>query len=466
MNVARASHIAVRPADLLLTIVATLVGLALLIARGVLRRGRPPRVEGPRLLAIDSIYSVHLLRARQAEHFVTHRDLDGYFEHVWSVHPLVGAHPGTPADALGGPPSITVLSATHTMIEGKTQRFSGLSRLPYFNFAIAQVQLVLMLDRIVHREGIGVVRGDPYYNGLIALLLGALHRRPVDVRVFGNQDLIYETVGALAYPRLFRLRSVEQRVARFTLSHADAVVVASADNRQFAVQNGARDDCLTFIANSNMVSPMHLAEPIMRERLPDEFGLGDRPVVMSVCRLEPLKRPDDIVRSVAAAQRHHSGIAAVIVGEGSMRGELTALCDELGVEDSVVLAGERDQRWIASMMTRADVIAVPLAGLALVEAALSGTPIVAYDVEWHSELIRPGREGLLVPYRDTDAMAAAIWELVADRERAAGLAAAARVRALEVMQPDKILADERALAAKLLAIAATPRGRGGQGAKS
>ena len=430
------------------------VGAGVLVARAPRRRrrgaaGRPG--ERPRLLAIDSVYSLDVMRARGAEHFVTHRDLDGYFEVVWSVHPLIGAQPGSPPEHAVGPPTVTPLGGAHHMIEGRTRRFAALARLPHLDFACAQLELVLMLDRIVDREGVCIVRGDPFYHGLLALLLGRLNGRAVEVRVIGNHDAIYETAGALAYPRIFRRRAVEQRVARFTLSHADSVVVASADNRAFALRNGARPERVWHLDNASLVNPLHLADPAARGPVADEFGFRGRPVVICVTRLERMKHPEDVLASVAAARRRDPRIAAVVVGEGALRAELEQLRAELGLQGHVAFAGDRDQRWVARMLSQSDVVAVPLAGLALVEAALSGTPIAAYDVEWHAELLRSPREGLLVPYRDTDALADAICALAEDPDRAARIAAAARARALEIMQPQKLIADERALADRLLA---------------
>ena len=107
------------------------------------------------------------------------------------------------------------------------------------------------------------------------------------------------------------------------------------------------------------------------------------------------------------------------------------------------------------MLAQASVIAAPLAGLALVEGALSGTPIVAYDYEWHSELIRTDETGILVPHRDTDAMAAAICALLDDSERGEDLGERARARVLEIMEPAKLLAQERDQADALLAAGAS-----------
>lgn len=407
-------------------------------------------------MAIDSMYSLNVLRAREALHLVTYRDLDGYFEHVWTVHPFVGVDPTKPEVPRVGRPAVTAINAAHTMVEGNPARLPGLTRLPYLNFVLAQLALLLELDRIVDRERVAIVRGDPYYHGLLALLLGRLNGCSVELRVIANHDAIYDAVGALAYPRLFRWRALERAVVRFTLSRADSVVIASADNREFALRNGARPERVAYAANGSMVSPIHLQAPVEREPVEDEFGFGGRPVVMCIGRLSSDKRPQDVVMSVATASERVPDIAALFVGEGPLRGELERLSGELGIADRVAFAGDRDQRWIARMLAQCTIVAAPLAGLALVESALSGTPIVAYDVEWHSELLRAGRDGVLVPDGDTAAMGTAIAELVADPARAARVGAAGRARALEVMDPAKLIAQERALAAGLLAAAAAP----------
>lgn len=424
-------------------------GLTLLARRA--RGRRPTCAERPRLMMLSTSYSLSLLRARRAEHVFVNRDLGGYFNHVWSVHPLVGADPSEAPSGFGGP-TVTRLSDAHTVIEGKTARSHALVPLPHLNFVLAQVQLVLLLDRLVAREGIGIVRGDPYYNGLLALLLGRLNGRPVEVRIIADHDALYETVGSLAHPRLFRTRAMERRVARFTLSHANTVLAGSEDNRAYALRNGAPSDRMRYMGNQTMIHPVHMQEPRERPVVDDEFDVGDRPVVLCISRLERQKHPEDVIVCVAKARERDSRIAAVLVGDGAMRDELARLCVELGVEDDVVLAGDRDQYWLASMLAQSAVVAAPLAGLALVESALSGTPIVAYDVEWHSEMIRDGHEGVLVPYRDTDAMAEAICDLLADPGCSDRLARAARERMLEFMQPDVVLAHERALAAELLAL--------------
>ena len=65
---------------------------------------------------------------------------------------------------------------------------------------------------------------------------------------------------------------------------------------------------------------------------------------------------------------------------------------------------------------------------ALIEAAASGRPILTTNAQGLRDLVRHGREGILVPLRDTEAAAHALVELAADADLRARLGAAAHAR--------------------------------------
>jgi glycosyltransferase involved in cell wall biosynthesis len=44
----------------------------------------------------------------------------------------------------------------------------------------------------------------------------------------------------------------------------------------------------------------------------------------------------------------------------------------------------------------------------LIEAGAAGCPIVAYDIEWHYELVKNGETGFLIKERDWDALSKAV----------------------------------------------------------
>jgi len=413
--------------------------------------GRPG--HAPKLLTLDTAYSLELIRARRLESVYVSRDLDGLFDHVWNVHPVVGASPEHDPRGAIGPPTAGPLAPQHTMIEGKVGRFRALARVPAVNLAIAQAQLVLRLHRLVRREGVSLISAnDPCYTGLLGLALARVNRLPLMITVVANHDVAYAEQGLLAYPRLFRRRSVEKVIERLVFSRADLVAVGSEDNRGFAVDNGARPDRVRYFRYGDLVDPAHHVPPDQRPSVRAELGLEDRPFVITVSRFEPIKQTGDTIAALAAARRRIPSLAAVLVGDGVLRPELEAQARDLGVENNVVFAGVRDQAWIARALSSADVVLSAITGRALVEASLSGTPIVAYDFEWQSEFVLSGETGLVVPHRDTEAMADAACRLIEDPELGARLAARARERTAELWDPAANRAERRAVVARLLGV--------------
>jgi glycosyltransferase involved in cell wall biosynthesis len=125
-----------------------------------------------------------------------------------------------------------------------------------------------------------------------------------------------------------------------------------------------------------------------------------------------------------------------------------------------VLAGPRNQEWLADMYANAAVFLSPHAGRALSEAALAAAPVVGYDLDWQRELIETDVTGILVPNRDVDGLARGVEKFLGDRDLARAMGEALRRRALDMLDPAALNAHEREENAKLFARAG-PRGSAG-----
>ena len=437
--------------------VGAVCGLVAGISRRVRRRQHP---KARRLLTFDATYSLGLIRERKLEHEITCRDLNGFFDHVWSVHPMVGA---SPEEVRGHWFTRTEVADRHTMIEGSIAYSARLEELPVLNFLLAQVVLLFRLDRLIREQGVCVLRaGEPFYLGLIGLILARVNQLPLVVRINANFDLLHAEAQGACYPRLYRWRSLERAVGRFVLSRADLVAPGSDDNLRYAVANGAGPERTTIWRYGMWIDPLHFSvEPEDRPSVRKELGLEEQPFFILVSRLAAIKHPEDAVRVLAAAKQREPRMAAVLVGGGIMQGEVEDLARELGVHDDLHVLGYRDQPWLASALSSADVVISTLTGRALVEACLSGTPVVAYDVEWQSELIRPDETGILVPYRDAGAMAEAVCRVVREPELGLRLGRRARAFTAEIMDPQSLLLRETADYERLLGCGVlTPDRRG------
>jgi len=221
---------------------------------------------------------------------------------------------------------------------------------------------------------------------------------------------------AYRHPIVFRANLVSW-LLEYSYRWADGVIAPShAAAADLASNILLRKGSLHVIYNS--VSRPDL---MRRAQAPVEhhwFALGAAPVVLSVGRLTEQKEFATLIRAFARVRKQMPA-HLVILGEGELRAQLESLVRALGLESEVWLPG-----FVANpypYMARASVYALSSIweGLpnALIEALALGTPVVATDCKsGPREVLDNGRYGRLVPVGDTEALAAAMLEVLERRE--------------------------------------------------
>jgi glycosyltransferase involved in cell wall biosynthesis len=137
--------------------------------------------------------------------------------------------------------------------------------------------------------------------------------------------------------------------------------------------------------------------------------------------LLPIKGPVYLLNAMNAVWRDHPDADLVLVGKGELEEALRAQASFAGCSDRVKFLGWRED--IARIMPLFDLFVLPSLnegmGRVLVEAMAAGRPIVASRVGGIPDLVRHGENGLLVPPRDDEALAAGISLLLSNRRLAA-----------------------------------------------
>ena len=177
------------------------------------------------------------------------------------------------------------------------------------------------------------------------------------------------------------------------------------------------------------------AAPADRAAIRRQLGVAaDAPVVGFVGRLSPDKGLPVLLEAAAALRLRRPRLQVVVIGDderggrrGRGPGERVA---EAGGDGAVRFLGYRPDA--ADLSAGFDLQAVPsLAepfGLVVLEAMARGVPLVATAAGGIPEIVRPGRDGLLVPPGDAAALAGALDRLLADPELGVRLAAEASRR--------------------------------------
>ena len=159
-----------------------------------------------------------------------------------------------------------------------------------------------------------------------------------------------------------------------------------------------------------------------------QLGLGgEEQLVVTTARLAPQKALDVMLEALA---RLPGNVVLAILGDGPLEHELRSHAARLGVADRARFLGWQDE--VAGYVAAADVYCLSskweAVALAVQEAVVLGTPVVATDVGGMGELITDRVSGRLVPSGDPSALASALADVLAFPEEGARYAAAAQDR--------------------------------------
>ncbi|MGQ0537585.1 MAG: glycosyltransferase family 4 protein [Gemmatimonadaceae bacterium] len=199
--------------------------------------------------------------------------------------------------------------------------------------------------------------------------------------------------------------------------------IAVSEAARVSVTSRMGDDAIRVVPNGTDVH-------VFARAVPAKLPPGR--VMLFVGRLEPRKGFPVAVRAFARLAQQDAELRLVVVGEGVEREAVEVLPRAL--RERVHLLGRVSDQLLPAYYAAADVFVAPALGsesfgIVLVEAMAAGLPIVASDIAGYREVVRAGREGLLVPGGDHVALANAVQCLLQHPEQARALGDAGRVRA-------------------------------------
>jgi glycosyltransferase involved in cell wall biosynthesis len=389
-------------------------------------------------------YTLRIVRGRSHEDFWLARHSGGYFPVVWGIHPMADV----PDQEVRRRVRIARFARNQVAIEGTTQSLALPRWLLPLNFLISQLALLRAIVRHARRRGVcAVFASDPLYCGLFGRALARRLGVPLIVFVPAHYDELYEATGALGNPRIFRFRRVEQAVMRRVFRHSDMVVAAADSLAQLARKYGAAEEAIARLSHGKLIASYHLAKPADRDP-PDEarrkYGIPDAANhLIFVGRHNPVKHPEDALRAMKVVIDAEPDTVGIMAGEGELTEALQAQAKALGVADQVVFAGLIDQPSLSRLLPHCITLS-PLTGMALIEASLAGSPIVAYDRDWQSEFIEDGVSGRIVPYRDWQAMGEGALGVIRDSSLRRKFSAEGRERAFKYVDLEGNRAKEHA----------------------
>jgi glycosyltransferase involved in cell wall biosynthesis len=171
----------------------------------------------------------------------------------------------------------------------------------------------------------------------------------------------------------------------------DSIIVPSEYLKRMLTQHwGLPANRVQVIYNSfEPVAPAEGYNGRDREDARAIIGLSTRYLLITVCRLTGWKGVDGLIRALPELGPE---VGLVVVGDGPLYDELTALAEQLGVSDRVRFLGTVPRERVASLLRACDVFVLysTYEGLphVVLEAASAGLPVIATDAGGTREVVQ------------------------------------------------------------------------------
>lgn len=263
---------------------------------------------------------------------------------------------------------------------------------------------------------------------IVGLLLKKLLRRRLHLVFTSVAQRRHTAFTRWLYQRMDTLLSTSERSASYLRRKPHAIIPHGVDTKTY---HPATDRAAAWAEGG----------------LPGKFGIG------IFGRVRPNKGHAEFVEALCRVLPEYPDFTAVVVGETLPRHQafeqdMKHRIADAGLEDRFAWLGKLPFEQIPDWFRRMSLVAaVPHNegfGLTCLEAMASGAPVLATRAGGFEMVIEEGKNGRLVPVRDTTALGAAFRELLADPERLAAMGVDARRRIEEkftvLQEADALLA--------------------------
>lgn len=290
----------------------------------------------------------------------------------------------------------------------------------------------------IHYE---LIHTNYWLSGWVGLQLGAKLGLPQIHTFHSIGEVKYQTMGDL--PEVAKIRLATEVNC---LEQSDCVIATSpqekADLRQFVSQWGRIEvipcgiDTYHFSKFTKDIARTLLKVPLSA-RLVLYVGRFDRRKGIESLIQACAKLPPTLQLFLVGGHRNE--------GDDSLELQrLQALVKSLDRETLTTFTGQIPQSQLPVYYAAADVCVVPSYyepfGLVALEAMAAGTPVIASRVGGLQYSIEDGETGLLVPPKNPDALAEAIWLVLSDQKRARALAEAGWKRVQDQFSRESVAA--------------------------
>lgn len=217
------------------------------------------------------------------------------------------------------------------------------------------------------------------------------------------------------YPPKMPLSHFWAFLRRFCYGHLSAVTALTIESKEWLLYN-TRAKNVTVIPNA-VPWPLPKQAPVL---MPQDLDLNGQKLLLAVGRFVDQKGFDILIDAFRQIARQYANWNLVILGGGPLRGALFHQICQAGLKDRIMLAGPVGN--LGDWYKAADLYVMSSRfegfGNTLAEALAYGVPSVSFDCEFGPrDIVRHGKDGLLVSSGDLKALSEALADLMSNETK-------------------------------------------------
>lgn len=331
------------------------------------------------------------LKKKGVVNMIKERDEDGFFDNVLTLHPFTRNN------------REVIISDNNKIIE-----YGWKSKLDFFNnFLVTKIigtltiifKLLFVFPFIVKKEKIDIIRAtDPYYMGLLGLYYSKILKIPFVVSIHSDYDKGAELGGQTF--NILGSRKLAKKLEKIIYNRADNILPISNYLKERIINEyNIKVEKISIFSHGISFSAFEQTSFI---DIKNNFHADAQYILTYVARLSKEKHCLDILGITVKLLEIRDDFCILVAGDGEKYTYMQNFITDNNLTKKIKLLGFQPKKLIVNLRKQANINICFLDGFSLIEACASAKPVIAYNTEWHKELVKNNETGLLVEENNID----------------------------------------------------------------
>ncbi len=265
--------------------------------------------------------------------------------------------------------------------------------------------------KIIKSEKIDIIRAtDPYIIGFYALLASIITKIPFCISIHSDYFQRHKLDKIFGSPKIIGSRILAELLEKFVIKNTDLLLPIRETLAENYCKLGVNPNKIHIIPHGIDLS-IFLTHP--KNYLRKKYQIPpSKKIISFVGRITRENYIYDIILIAEKILQVRKDVIFVIAGEGV---EFENLKNEINgneLQKQFLLIGFISNNDASELRKISYINLCLMGGYSLIEACAAGRPVISYDVEWHSELVRNKETGFLVQEGKIDTVAESILYLL------------------------------------------------------